>query len=271
MATPAPCVSSGDQKTSLLLGSQVPHGPSNVSIGPYFTAADLKRALAVLDLCLQDYRWHTGENRLTVRSVVDVLKKKGLTVALIRELFRRLIAEKVFEETSVTIPAGIHWERGCPLPVQRLVSETTHFLITTKERWYTYLALEREREALVNITQISDHKGTASFTAEEPKASTSDKVPDSAPATLLSRAGLVPAEEPVSFADFSPKQQKLLSILASRQPVALAAVMEALYGTQKGSTKKLEQLVTRTNRRLTAKNHPFEIKRKTNTLSLVPL
>jgi hypothetical protein len=227
--------------------------------------------LAVLDLCLQDYPWQTGENRLTVVSVANVLQKKGLTVALIRELFRRLFAEKVFEEKSVCVPAGVYWERGCPLPVQRLASETTYYLITTRERWYTYLAHEREKDALVNTTKTSDHKGAASFTAEDPKASTPVNVPDSAPATSSSASGLVPAEELVSFADFSPKQQKLLSVLTSRQPVPFAVVMEALYGTQKEAIKKLEQMVTRTNRTLAAKNYPFEIKRKTNTLRLLPL
>ena len=73
------------------------------------------------------------------------------------------------------------------------------------------------------------------------------------------------------FADFPSKQRKLLTALRGGRRLTIPAVKKAVYGTDAKATSALEQLVTRTNRGLTAKDIPFEIKRKSNAFSLQPL
>jgi hypothetical protein len=72
------------------------------------------------------------------------------------------------------------------------------------------------------------------------------------------------------FADFPPKQRKLLRALNGKQFLAIPAVKQAVYGTQEKATSTLEQLITRINRRLVETNLRFEIKRKSNKLTLQP-
>jgi hypothetical protein len=79
---------------------------------------------------------------------------------------------------------------------------------------------------------------------------------------------LVLAGDEDAFADFAPKQRKLLRALQGKQSLAIPAVKQAVYGTQDTATSTLEQLVTRSNRRLVETNLRVEIKRKSNTLML---
>jgi nucleoside phosphorylase len=113
--------------------------------GPEFTESDFERALAALDLCLQDYVWQPGDNKLTVETLLGALKAKEITLALAMALLRRLIDQQVFKPWSQTIPAGYSYEQGCPFPIHRLEPETTHCLVTTRERWYGYLADHKRR------------------------------------------------------------------------------------------------------------------------------
>ena len=89
-----------------------------------FSEADFDRALAGLDLCLQDYNWTPGENYIIAPSLVAALRTKDITRQLAIELLRRLKDEKVFTFWSRTIPAGYTWEQGWPC--LRLEPKTTH-------------------------------------------------------------------------------------------------------------------------------------------------
>jgi hypothetical protein len=115
--------------------------------GPQFTEADFERALTALDLALQDYAWAPGDNYLKTDSLLSVLHQRGITLALAAELCRRLIGLKVFTPWSRTIPAGTRYEPGYPGPVVRSEPETTHCQVTTRERWYAYLASHKRGSA----------------------------------------------------------------------------------------------------------------------------
>jgi hypothetical protein len=94
------------------------------------------------------------------------------------------------------------------------------------------------------------------------------------PAELMA---LPPAKEPAStqledrFGDFTKKQRKLLLALDGKSAVPISAVKREIYATTDVANSTLEQLIARTNRGLAKGNHGLEIKRKSNTLSLVPL
>ncbi len=75
------------------------------------------------------------------------------------------------------------------------------------------------------------------------------------------------AEDP--FAEFPCKQRKLVTALIGHKALAFADVNKAVYDANHISHRTLEQLVTRTNQRLTHGNFRLEIKRKFNTLRLV--
>ena len=108
-----------------------------------FEETDFERAFDALDLCLQNYAWSAGENQLTLPSVLHAMQAMHITYGLSRALLRRLIAQEVFKSGSTTIPAGYSYQDGCPLPILRLESETTHFLITTQEQWCRFLMEHR--------------------------------------------------------------------------------------------------------------------------------
>jgi hypothetical protein len=108
--------------------------------GPQFSEADFRRALDALDICLQDYSWQPGENYLTMESVFGALKAKGITLALATELLRQLVDRKIFSHHRETIPAGPGIDAATGLPT--FAEEPIHFdsLVTSRERWYGYLA-----------------------------------------------------------------------------------------------------------------------------------
>jgi hypothetical protein len=109
--------------------------------GPIFSEADYDRAIAILDLILQDNDWFPGENYL--RGVCDALCKRGITLALARALIRRLIEAGIFRHNVRIIPAGTSWENG--YLVDRCEPERIEHLITTYEQWYGYLAEHKSR------------------------------------------------------------------------------------------------------------------------------
>jgi hypothetical protein len=118
---------------------------TNAPPGPIFSDSDIDRAIGALDTLLQEYDWRQGDNYLNDPAIVRALRAQGITLALIRELFRQLVEQKVFRPWSKTYPAGHSREPGCPLPVFRTEPETVYCLVTTRERWYTFLAEWKER------------------------------------------------------------------------------------------------------------------------------
>jgi hypothetical protein len=231
--------------------------PDPTKVGPLFSPADNQRAVEALDVTLQDYTWRSGENRFSVPNVFQVLQNKGLTLALIRDMFQRLITEKVFEFKSITIPPGTYREPGHPLPVLRTYSETNEYFITTKERWYGYLNL---RKAQVELQRLKEQEASLSKRMAS----------ESTPLSIVSPASTEKTEATL-FDDFSPKRLQLLQILKGRQAVPISDVTKAIYGSKPVDRRALEQLVTRTNRVLASKSPPLEIKRQANTLRLQPL
>jgi hypothetical protein len=114
--------------------------------GPPFTAADFDRASAALDLVLQDYAWQAGDNRFVPEALAAALHRRGITHALLQELLLRLAARGVFRPWSETSPAGYHCDRSGRRPLYRTISQTTYRLVTSRERWYGYLA-DRQAQA----------------------------------------------------------------------------------------------------------------------------
>jgi len=70
--------------------------PIPAAPGPHFTEADFKRALAQLDIALQNYAWAPGENHLDADSVLRSLTARNITQALAIELLRHLFDQQVF-------------------------------------------------------------------------------------------------------------------------------------------------------------------------------
>ncbi len=87
---------------------------------------------------MQDFVWQTGENYLTCESLYRALQAQGITRIVIDALFIRLIEQNVFRPDCTTIPAGYSIEQG--VRVFREEAESISYLITTRERWYKYLA-----------------------------------------------------------------------------------------------------------------------------------
>ena len=134
-----------------------------------FSEADFDRALAGLDLCLQDYNWTPGDNYITAPSLVAALRTKDVTRQLAIELLRRLKDEKVFTFWSRTIPAGYTWEQGWPC--LRLEPKTTEHLITTQDRWQRFLVAHRKSCRLKAPENPSDNKDSTLPTGTEKTAS----------------------------------------------------------------------------------------------------
>ena len=111
--------------------------------GPLFAEADFDRALASLDLVLQDYDWQPGDNRFFPDSLDRALHRGGITSALIRALFLRLVDRGVFRPWFQTSPAGYSCDPTGPRPLYRTLSKTIYRLVTTRERWYSYPAIKR--------------------------------------------------------------------------------------------------------------------------------
>jgi hypothetical protein len=84
------------------------------------------------------------------------------------------------------------------------------------------------------------------------------------------RLRLANADEAMAdaFIEFSPKQRKLLLALCSNNWVPITKVKKTVYGAEEKTLRALEELVARTNRRLSQENKSLEIKRKSNALSL---
>ena len=141
------------------------------SPGSIFTAADMARALAALDLCLQDYAWKPGEIHFTVDSFFKALKTKDITFGLAFELLRRLKDKHVFTSWSDTIPAGYSVEQG--LRVFRHESQTTHCLGTTQERWHRFL-LENRRSCETDTCDVPSTKSDPQPVMPSPASGATD-------------------------------------------------------------------------------------------------
>src|SRR5262249_49418675 len=89
--------------------------------------------------------------------------------------------------------------------------------------------------------------------------------------SISSTVGQITNRSDSEFADFPAKQRTLLITLRSHTLVPMAALKQAVYGTEQVATDTLEQLITRTNRGLTDRKLPLEIKRKANTFRLAPV
>jgi hypothetical protein len=81
----------------------------------------------------------------------------------------------------------------------------------------------------------------------------------------------VVTEAPEDFLEFSTKQRKLLKALHQRGSVAFAALKKAVYGTTQAEDSALEQLKSRTNKKLAERSYPFQISREGKTFRLTEL
>ncbi len=126
--------------------------------GSIFSEDDMNRAVAALDLVMQDFRWQPGENRVREDSLARSLAAKGITLGLARELMRRLADMGIFTPWSHTKPAGRRWENG--FPVILIGDETTHCRVTTKERWHSFLLQHRSSRQNASA-DVPDEKSNA--------------------------------------------------------------------------------------------------------------
>jgi hypothetical protein len=118
---------------------QVPPAPEPA--GSVFSEADYKRAQGVLEMYLQDYPWEQGENHLTTESLLGALQAKGITYTLATGLLRQLIDIGVFQPSARMQTTGTSAERASPTRGERSrLPETTHCLVTSRERWSKFLA-----------------------------------------------------------------------------------------------------------------------------------
>jgi hypothetical protein len=102
---------------------------------------------------------------------------------------------------------------------------------------------------------------TSAPTPIEPGASTAQSEPLRQPPAMLND----------EFLEFTVKQRKLLKALQHKGAVPIATVKKAVYGTSHAENSALERLKTRTNLALVRRNFALEIKRQSNTYSLLPL
>jgi hypothetical protein len=127
-----------------------------------FEASDFERAVSALDESLQEFHWKPGENHILLNWLTTTVCSKKISFALAVEILRRLCAREVFILRSHTAPAGTSYEKDCPLPIFRSEPETTLYLTTTQEKWYTYLAEhKRARAAQVVAVQPMEARSTA--------------------------------------------------------------------------------------------------------------
>jgi hypothetical protein len=255
-------------------------------IGPWISEQEWHRALQALDLCLQDYAWHAGDNYLQRDSVYRALHAKGITLAVIESLLGHLIQRNVFRPYCHTVLAGYSIEGG--MRVFRSEAEVTHCLITTREQWYRYLEETRRattQPATSDRTDLGNpypERLHIAVDEEAPVASASrgpgGGIPGSAPraANVVDPSSTTPAASPtdnagLEFLEFSCKQRLLLRALRGKDQLAIPEVMRAVYGTTQTPMSTLERLLGRTNKNLTHRGYRLEIKRKANTLSLQPV
>jgi hypothetical protein len=158
-----------------------------------------------------DYVWHEGENLLEKASLVAALGARGLTLALIDMLFRRLIAAKVFRPGSHTVEAGSSFEGG--LRVHRLEPETTHYLGVTRERWYAY---PRDQYASAPATRANDSAPRGPDLAGGASSGVAEGSPSENGDTLPQGSEPLPQAPHDPFADFSRKQRQLLVMLQGK-------------------------------------------------------
>lgn len=278
----------------------------SVVVGPLISAGQLRSALQALDLCLQDFPWAPGENYLDLCSLFQILHAKGLTVAVIQALLKPLIEENVFRLYRHIIPAGHNIENG--ILTFRSEDDITPYLITTRERWYGYLAeLNRASgqaptadPADANSPSLSPmvhHDAESCLTQSEARAvrggePIGEEIKPAAPcrnpgpglpglpAPTANQVGsaLIAATVPSStaknhleFLEFPVKQRSLLLTLRGKGSLPIPVVMQAVYQTRQTELSALERLVTRTNQNLLNRDYHLEIKRKANTLSLQEL
>jgi hypothetical protein len=137
--------------------SRAPRGdvrPAPTAIGPQFTQADFTRALKALGLCLQNDPLKSGDQKLTLESVLRALTATGITLELARALIERLVQQGVFTRWSRAKPTGVSDEGGIRVP--RSALQTTHGLVISRERWYGHLASIRQQGTTAIDTEPTD-------------------------------------------------------------------------------------------------------------------
>jgi hypothetical protein len=124
--------------------------------------------------------------------------------------------------------------------------------------WAKAEALSQGPEPQATVCFPSSSTPICAATANEP------------PSTMVSSAPLqsVRTEEHWEFFEFTVKQRALLKALYRKGHVSIASVKQAVYGTEHAETSALEQLKSRTNKKLAERNYPFEVKREANTFLL---
>src|SRR5262245_32491966 len=133
---------------------------SGDAYGPVLTNDDFSRWTDALAPIMDDIDWPAGETGIEIEGLWQELHALGLRRAQVRELFRRLKDEGVFTDRVRTIPAGLRLEHWSDIPVHRSEPETTHWLVTTRERWYSWLAEHsRQRGAARQSDSVTQSAG----------------------------------------------------------------------------------------------------------------
>src|SRR4051812_891227 len=72
---------------------------------PYFSEADIDRALEALDHFFQDHPWQAGENSFVSDTLLRGMQRRRISLALASELIDRLQGEGVLKRRTESVPA----------------------------------------------------------------------------------------------------------------------------------------------------------------------
>ncbi len=126
--------------------------PASISRKSLLTAADYERALDALDLIFQDDEPPIEESRIRQPKLVARLQAKGITRALAEALIDWLVEANVFKAGQSIIDIHeLHCLDGTSVDYGSEISRELHI---TRDRWYGYLAKERDRRAAPGLSPI---------------------------------------------------------------------------------------------------------------------
>jgi hypothetical protein len=196
-----------------------------------FTSAELGPVEDDLVRIMEGLSWTSEEVYLRPSAIRLGLEQRGHTAARVRATISRLVERGVLEVR----------ERDRSDEHMFYVDVEPEKYFTTATRWRAFLHERKsyKARALLRADTATDAYG------DRPQTSDLEQFPE-----------------------FPPKQRRLLHTLHDNGPVSIALAKQAVYGTANVANSTLEQLVSRTNKALIERGYRFEIRRKSNTLSL---